>query len=277
VPGRPTGITASPPTANAVTLSWRAPATSVPASFYTVYRGATWIAATSTTTVTLNELWRDTTYPFTVVANGPDGGESVHGVAPTVTTVSCDPAPPAPTAVTAAAVSASSVALGWVSEVEATSYTVVDGSLPAGTVEVASAMVTGLASASAHRFAVYATLPGGCGRTPLSVGVNATTAAGPTRRPAAPTGLAPLPLPPSLDPFGTIAITWTQPPGVDPVVSWRVYEGATVIGTSTRTSFSTRLPPATRHLVSVVAVDAAGNESSQSAPTTVTASFVLPP
>jgi hypothetical protein len=118
---------------------------------------------------------------------------------------------------------------------------------------------------------------GGCGRTEASAGVPATTHPGPTARPTTPTNLWQVPLPPRPDPNGTVVLAWTQPPSADPVRGYRIYEGATVLGTSTTTTFSTQLPPATTHFVSVVAVDAAGNESRQSVPITVTASFVPPP
>jgi cellulose 1,4-beta-cellobiosidase len=225
--------------------------------------------------VELTDLWRDNTYPFTVAAIGSDGSESAHSAPVGVTTQPCDAAPPAPTAVTATALSASSVVVRWVSEAEARSFTVYDGSKAVGTVRVPSAMITGLASRSRHQFRVVAELPG-CGLAPPGVGVPVTTLSGPRARPTRPEGLWQVPLPPHPDPNGTVVIAWTQPPSADPVRGYRVYEGATVLGTTTSTTFSTRLPPATTHLVSVVAVDAAGNESRQSEPISVTASFVLP-
>jgi len=274
-PGRPTGVTAGPATTSTVRLSWTAPSDGAPVVYYDIYRGATRIMWSSTTTVELTNLWRANTYPFTVVAIGEGASESVHSAPVSVTTLPCDTAPPAPNALTATAVSASSVALNWVSETEPRSFTVYDGTRAVGTVRVPSAMITGLASSSTHQFSVVTELAG-CGVTPASASVPVTTKSGPRARPPRPENLRAVPLPPRPDPSGLIVIAWTQPPSADPVRGYRIYEGATVLGTSTTTSFSTHLPPATTHFVSVVAVDMAGNESRQSEPISVTASFVLP-
>ncbi|HEU4421472.1 MAG TPA: fibronectin type III domain-containing protein [Pilimelia sp.] len=277
-PGTPTAVTVSGVTATTARLSWTAPTGGAPVSWYEIYRGGHQVtyAAGDATSVELTGLWRANTYPLTVTARGADGSESVHSAAVAVTTLPCDPAPPAPTALTASVMSASSVALHWISEIEANSFTVYDGSRTAGTVRVPSAMITGLASRSGHQFSVVADLAG-CGHTPISAGVAATTRSGPRARPTTPINLWQVPLPPRPDPNGTVVLAWTQPPSADPVRSYRIYEGATVLGTSTTTTFSTQLPPATTHFVSVVAVDAAGNESRQSVPISVIASFVLPP
>jgi chitodextrinase len=276
LPGRPAAVTAGQPTATAVRLSWNVPGDGAPVAYYDVYRGATRVAFAGPTSVELTDLWRATTYPFTVVAIGQDGSESAHSAAVTVRTLPCDAAPPAPNALTASAVSASSVALHWVSETEAGSFTVYDGPRAVGTVRVPSAMITGLPSRSRHRYRVVADLPD-CGSTAPSATVRVTTQPGPRARPTRPERVWQVPLPPRPDPTGTVVIAWTQPPSTDPVRGYRIYEGAAVLGTSTSTTFSTRLPPATVHFVSVVAVDAAGNESAQSEPISVRASFVLPP
>jgi fibronectin type 3 domain-containing protein len=276
VPGQPGDLSVSASTDTTLRLTWTAPVTGAPVGSYAVYRGATRLATTRNSSVRLTGLWRSNRYPLTVAAIGADGGESVHSASATGFTAACDPQAPRPEAVTATAVSASSIALRWVSRTEAISYTVLEGNTVVASVLVPSAMITGLRSRSQHRYRVVADLPGGCGTTPASPQTSATTLAGPAARPGTPTGFQPLALPPVMDPYGTVAMRWIAPAGAGPF-TYRVYEGATVIGSTAQTAFTTRLPPATGHRLTVVAVDAAGNESPQSDPIGVTASYVLAP
>ncbi|MEV5719106.1 cellulose binding domain-containing protein [Amycolatopsis mediterranei] len=69
----------------------------------------------------------------------------------------------------------------------------------------------------------------------------------------------------------TIEVGWTEPAGADPAVSYRVYEGATVVAASTTTSATVSgLAAGSTHAFTVTALDAAGHESPPSAPVTAT-------
>jgi chitodextrinase len=275
-PGRPTDVAATASTDSTVTVSWAAPIGGPPVRSYAVYRGATRLAGTGQRTVRLTGLWRGDEFPITVAAVGADGAESVHGGPLVVRTAGCDAVPPAPDELTAAAASASSVELHWQSRIEAASYTVLDGAQAVTTVRVPSARITGLPSGSGHRFRVVADVAG-CGQTPASRRFAVTTLAGPGARPGAPTNLQPLALPPMAGgQFGAVAMQWRAPSGAGSV-SYRIYEGATLIGATAATMFSTTVLPATDHQVTVVAVDAAGNESAPSNPITVTGHFLPVP
>jgi chitodextrinase len=275
-PGQPTDVTTGARTDSSATLTWSAPVGGTQVRSYALYRGATRILTTRERTARLTGLWRGTEFPITVAAIGHDGAESVHSAPLAVRPSACDGTPPAPEALTTTAVSASSVELRWLTRTEAISFTVLDGTRTVTTVQVPSARITGLASGSTHRFRVVANLTDGCGASPASRRVKVSTPAGPGGRLGAPTGLQPVVLPPmSGGPFGTVAMQWQAPVGATPA-SYRIYEGATLFGsTSTATSFSTVVPAATSHLVTVVAVDGAGNESVPSNAITVTG-FHLP-
>jgi hypothetical protein len=221
----------------------------------------------------LDGLWRGDQFAVTVAAIGTDGAESAHAGPMVLAPSPCDDAPPKPEALTATAVSASSVELTWLSRTEATSYTVYDGGRAVATVAVPSVRITGLRSGSAHRFAVEADL-GECGKTPLSRRVRATTAAGPDSRPGTPIDVQPVQQWPTTTAFGTVGVRWQAPAGSS-VAGYRVYEGATLIGETTHTSFTAVVGAATTHQLTVVSVDAAGHESVQSAAVRVTG-FYLP-
>jgi chitodextrinase len=274
-PGQPTAVAVTARTDSSVTVSWASPVGGTQVALYAIYRAGTRIATTRRPTVTLGDLWHGDQFPITVAAIGFDGAESVHSAVVTVGPSGCDGTPPAPEQVTAAAVSPSSVELRWQSRIAAASFVVLDGSATVATVRGNSARITGLDSRSRHRYRVVADL-GGCGTSPESRRVTVTTPDGPTARPGAPTGLQQVGMPPmGSTPFGTVAVRWQAPAGPAPA-GYRLYEGATLLGaTTTQTALSTTVLPATSHLVTVVAVDAAGNESAPSNPITVTG-FYLP-
>jgi hypothetical protein len=272
-PGRPTGLAVGARTDSSVDITWSMPVDGAPVRSYAVYRGTNLVGTTTGRSWRFDRLWRGDQFAVTVAAIGTDGAESVHAGPLMLAPSPCDDAPPKPEALTAMAVSASSVQLTWLSRIEATSYTVYDGGVAVATVAVPSARITGLRSGSTHRFAVEADL-GECGKTPLSRRVRATTAAGPASRPGTPIDVQPVQQWPTTTPFGTVGLRW-QAPADSSVAGYRVYEGATLIGRTTDTSLTAVVGAATSHQLTVVAVDAAGHESVQSAAVRVTG-FYLP-
>jgi chitodextrinase len=276
-PAAPTGLTVGARTNTSVALSWTPSAGADPVARYQVYDGANPVASTTSTAVTVTGLWRDTRHQFSVSALDAVGGESAQSAAAATTTQTCDPMVPAPSAVTATALSASSVALTWVSTVEATGFTVY--AEPSGTVLATgapnSAVVTGLPSASTGGYAVSAQTAT-CGSSAPSGTVSATTLAGPAARPTPPTGLTA-----SVRQNGAFTgiatLSWTQPASADPVTGYHLYEGAAQFTTATGTSVTLTLPSGPTHTVIVVAVDAAGQESAAAGPVRFTVPFIPPP
>jgi hypothetical protein len=272
-PAAPAGLTVTGRTDSTVDLSWTAPPGPPPAR-YAVYDGATPVAVTTGTTVTVDRLYHATWHRFTVAALDTAGNESAHSPAASTATETCRAAPPSPVALSAAAVSPSSVRLSWTFAAAATSYTVFDGSVPVAATRYPEVMLTGLASASRHAYRVAATLPQECGDSPRSRRADVTTPAGPAARPAAPaslttTGNAPGPS------AAQVTLSWS--PAAGATAGYRVYEGTRVAGETTGTTLTLTLAAATTHEYVVVAVAAAGLESAPSPRVTVQASFLPPP
>jgi len=268
-PAAPSGLAVSARTTTSVGLSWTASS----AMSYAVYDGGTRVARTSGTSGTVRGRWRDTAHQFTVTAVDGAGNESATSAPAVAMTAPCDSAPPAPVQLSAVPVSASSVALSWVSTAEATSYTVSVNGVAMATLPTPSAVITGLPSATTAGYSVIAQLPG-CGVTPASASVTATTLAGPSERPGAVTDLRVSIGPPSFDNTALITLSWTAP---GPVVGYRLYEGATVLATSATPGVALRLPSGPTHTLSVTSVDRAGNESRQSATVTFTVPYIPVP
>lgn len=270
-PTAPTALTVGARTNTSIGLSWTAP----PGTAFAVYDGGTRVATTTGTATTVRGLWRDTTHQFTVTAVDAAGNESATSTPVTTTTLPCDPAQPAPSEFTAAATVPSSVALSWASTVEATSYTVYANGTPVATLPTPSARITGLPSATTTRFTVTAQTT--CGATPPSGAVSATTPAGPPDRPSPVTDLRASAGPASYDNTAPVTLSWTAPASADPIVEYRIYEGAEILAMSTTPGLTTRLPSGPTHTVTIVAVDRAGNESTQSAPVTFTVPYIPVP
>jgi hypothetical protein len=283
----PAGLTVGAGTATSIALSWAAPG-GARAARYVVYEGATRVAGTAATATVLGGLWRDTPHEYTVAALDATGAESAHSAPARTSTQPCPdpragPLSPvnAPTAVTATAVSSSTVSLAWVQEFDAGSFTVRRSTSsglppePVVTTRVPSAVVTGLPPADTSTYTVVAHT--GCGDSSPSAGVTVSTPAGPAARPEAPVEPQLTASMPHPDLTGTVSLTWTQPAGADPVVGFRLYEGGTLLATSRTPDVTLRLPGGPTHTVTVVAVDAAGSESTQSPPVVFTVPFLPPP
>jgi len=273
-PTAPSGLAVTGTTNASVSLSWSPSAT---AAAYAVYDGGARVATTSGTSATVAGLWRDTPHQFTVSALDVAGGESAQSAPAAASTLPCDTVTPAPTALAVTPRSPSTVALSWLSTVQSTGFVVYRSGVQVATVAGPSAVVTGLPSASTAQYSVAVRAVangGGCGTSAPSAAVAATTQSGPAARPAAPSGLAVKSSAPSGGQTGTVTLTWSQPAGADPVAGYRIYDGATVLATATTTGATLTLPAGPSHTVYVVAVDAAGNESTLDGPASFTVPFI---
>ncbi|OZV77010.1 hypothetical protein CA850_24900 [Micromonospora echinospora] len=273
----PTGLTVTGRTDSTVDLSWTAPP-GTPPTRYAIYDGATLVAATTGTTVTVDRLYHATWHRFTVAALDAAGNESTHSAAATVATETCLTEPPRPVDLRVTGTSPSSARLAWIFDSTADSYTVLDGDTPVATTRYAEAVLTGLPSASAHAYRVVASLAQGCGASPRSRRVEVTTPDGPPARPAAPASLVVSGNVPAVWPSSAqVTLTWSSSTGGEPPAGYRLYEGATVVGETAGTSLTLPVGAGTTHEYVVVAVDASGHESAPSPRVTVRAMYLPPP
>jgi hypothetical protein len=273
-PAAPAALAETGRTDSTVSLSWTAAPGPAPAR-YAVYDGATRVALTTGTTATVDRLFHNTRHRFTVAALDADGDESAHSPAVTASTETCRSAPPRPSGPAVTATSASSVRLTWTLDAAATSYTVLDGDTPVLTTRYPEAVLTGLASASRHAYRIVATLPMACGDTAPSRRAGVTTPAGPAVRPPAPATLAVTGNVPGAWPSAAqLTLAWSA---AAPGATYRVYEGADVVGETTATSLTLPVGAATTHEYVVVSVDAAGLESGPSPRVTAQAMYMPPP
>ncbi|MDH6121061.1 fibronectin type 3 domain-containing protein [Kitasatospora sp. GAS204A] len=270
-PAVPTGLAAGTTTSSSIALSWTETNNGDPAASYKIYEGGTVVGTSSAANATITGLAPSSTHTYTVTAVDSTGVESAASAPVTATTAAGGTSAPAtPTGLTAGAITSSSIALSWTetnNSDPATSYKIYEGGTVVGSTASTSATITGLAPSSTHTYTVTAIDSAGSESTPSS-SVTATTNAGVPTSPATPTGLTAGSVTSS-----SIALSWTETSNGDPATSYNVYEGNTVVGTSTSISATiTGLAASSSHTYTVTAVDSAGTESAPSAPVTATTS-----
>jgi fibronectin type 3 domain-containing protein len=275
-PSPPSGLTVTGTTNRSVSLAWTPSATAIE---YAVYDGGTQVAVASGTSATVTGLWRDTAHQFTVSALNAAGGESAQSGPAAISTGSCDTVVPPPTALTVTPRSSSTVALSWQSLVQASGFLVYRSGTQVASVDGTSAVVTGLPPASAGAYSVAVremSTTGACGTSAPSNQVTATTFPGANARPTAPTSLTVTSQSPNYSSYntGTVTLTWSQPASADPVTGYRLYDGSSVLASTTSTGVTLTLPSGPTHAVYVVSVDANGNESVLDGPVHFTVPFI---
>jgi fibronectin type 3 domain-containing protein len=180
------------------------------------------------------------------------------------------PTPATPTNATVTGTTSSSISLSWTepsNQDPATSYRVYEGSTVVASPTSTTATITGLPASGSHTYTVTAVDSGGH-ESGHSTPVTGTTSGGGTPTPAAPTGLTVTGTTSS-----SVSLSWTEPSGADPAVSYKVYEGSTAVASPTTTTATIiGLAPGTSHTYTVTAVDAAGAQSPPSGTATGTTS-----
>ena len=162
-PTAPTGLVASNVTGTSATISWTASSDDVAVTGYDVYRGATKVGSSTTTSFSDTGLTPGTAYSYTVRAKDAAGNVSAPSSALTVTTTNVPTqdtqAPTVPTGLTAGTVTETSVALSWTAStdnVKVTGYDVYRGTTKVGSTTGTTYTDTGLTAATAYSYAVRA-------------------------------------------------------------------------------------------------------------------------
>ena len=248
----PTGLAATPGDTQ-VALTW----TSVSgATSYRVYRGAALIASPTVANFTDTGLANGTTYAYYVVAVGPS---STSAASATVTATPAVSAPGAPTGLTGQA-GDTIATLTWSPVSGASSYNVYRGGVLVASIAATAYTVTSLTNGTPYSFYV----------TAVKSGVESAASAGVTVTPfvvtpGVPTGIVATPG------SAQVSLTWLASANAQ---SYKVYRGATLVGSPTTTSFTdTGLVNGTTYSYTVVAVN---GTASSVASTAVTATPMAP-
>jgi fibronectin type 3 domain-containing protein len=247
-PPAPAQPSASSPTRFKPALSW---GTVTGAATYNVYRGATLLGNTSSTSFTDNALGTDGTYTYTVTSLDGLGNESGPSTGRSVTYDTTAPAAPAQPS--AASPTKAKPALTWSSVTGASSYNVYRGASFLGNTAGTSFTDNALSTDGSYDYTV----------TSLD-GVGNESAASPVRTVVYDTTPPPAPaLPTAASPTKTKpALSWSAVSGA---TTYNVYRGATLLGNTSGTTFTdSALSSDGSYDYTVTSLDGLGNESAAS-------------
>lgn len=280
-PSVPSGLTTTASGMDVVNLSWTASTDNVGVTEYRIARCTgtgcstfSQVGTSTTTTFSNTGLTAETTYNYRVTAADAAGNVSAPSTASQVTTGQ-DTAPPStPTGVGATASSISQINVSWTASTDnigVTGYRVYrcQGTSCTPTTQVGTPTGTtyndtGLTVSTTYRYRVAAVDARG-NVSPQSAIVQATTNSD-TVAPSVPTGLNG-----TATSMTEIGLTWTASTDNVGVTGYRIFRNGTQIGVSATTNYSdTGLTRSTAYSYTVLAYDAAGLTSAQTAPVSVT-------
>ena len=180
--------------------------------------------------------------------------------------------PTAPTNLVVTGHTSTTITLAWsaaTDDVGVTGYRILEGTTPVASPASPPFTITGLAAGSAHAYTVVAVDAAG-NVSPATPPVTATTdpPSPDVQPPSAPSGLRT-----SATTDRAISLVWTAATDNVAVTGYQIFEGTTSVGAATTTAFTvTGLAASSTHTYTVIAVDAAGNQSAPSNPVTATTS-----
>lgn len=267
-PSTPAGLSSSNITTTSVDLDWSVSTDNVGVTGYKVYIDGVNPVTVAGTGTTISGLSEYTSYTFTVSAMDATGNESSQSSGVSVTTTD-GTAPSTPAGLSAGGVTATSVDLSWnasTDNVGVTGYKVyTDGGNPV-TVTGTSTTISGLSENTSYTFTVSAIDAAG-NESSQSAGENVTTATAPDiTPPSVPTGLVVVTVTTT-----SVDLSWNASTDNVAVTGYKVYtDGSTpIMVTGTGTTIS-GLSANMGYDFTVSAIDAVGNESSQSSAVSAT-------
>jgi chitodextrinase len=269
-PTQPVNTVSSSQPSNSIVLSWSPSTDNVGVAGYKILRNGVVVGTTASTTYTDSGLLANTNYSYTVIAYDAAGNDSQASAALVVATKPApDTTPPSmPTGLTASAVSATQVNLSWspsTDNVGVAGYIVERNGAVVAKVSAASYVDTALTASTNYSYVVEAYDAAGNVSNPSSTVTVKTPNPPDTTPPSMPTGLTA-----SAVSATQVNLSWSPSTDNVGVAGYIVERNGVKISTSTATSFGdATVSPNTNYSYTVIAYDAAGNDSQASAPATV--------
>jgi hypothetical protein len=267
-PSTPTNLVAGAPDPTTINLSWTASTDNIGVTNYLVFRDAlpSPIASVVGTTFSDTGLTPLSSHSYRVIASDGAGNLSGFSNTATASTPADTTAPSAPTNLTAVGPNSTTINLSWTASIDnvgVVGYNVFrdGGALPIATVSATNFSDTGLGVGSTHSYTVKA-FDGSNNQSLASNTATASTQGNDTIPPTVPTNLTA-----TGSSTTTIDLNWTASTDNFGVAGYKVFRdgGPTEIATVTTTSFSdTGLAVNSTHSYTVVAFDAANNQSGNS-------------
>ena len=274
-PEAPVSLVALPAGSTSIGLTWANAASDTLATQYRLFRDGVATVTLQGTSHTDAGLSPSTTYTYWVYAMDADGHLSAGSRPATATTFSAGQsdttAPTVPTSLVAVPASSSAISLNWNPSEDGSG--VLGYRVLRGGVEIAQATGTsysdgGLSPSTMYAYTVAAYDAAGNVSDPSNEASATTLAEGgsDTQAPSAPGSLSA-----TATSSTSAALSWSAATDDVGVLGYRIFRNGSEVGTSSSTGFNdTGLSPSTVYSYSVIAFDAAGNNSSTSPSAVVT-------
>lgn len=281
-PSVPTNLAATTVTSNRIDLSWTASTDNFGVIGYDVLRNGVRVGQPIATTFSDSSLSASTQYSYTVLARDAAGNASAQSMALSVTTQASPggdiQAPTIPTSLVATSVSTSRVDLSWTASTDnvgVAGYDIYRNGVPAGQTATTTFGDSALSPNTTYSYTVLARdAAGNTSMQSMALSVTTLTGSDPdTQAPTIPTSLATTTVTTT-----RIDLSWTASTDNVAIAGYDVLRNGVRVGQPTAAAFSdSALSPSTVYSYTVLARDAAGNTSAQSAALSVTTSTATQP
>jgi chitodextrinase len=271
----PVALIAVPAGSTSIGLTWTPASGDALGSDYRLFRNGAAVVTLHGTSHVDAGLTPSTTYTYWVASidvTGHMSSISVPAMATTLSAGQTDTIPPtAPTNLAAVPASSSAISLNWNPSSDAAGvlgYRVYRGGVEIAQASSTSYNDTGLSASTSYTYTVVAFDAAGQTSAPSNP-ATATTLANGASDTGAPS--APATLTATATSSTSAGLSWSASTDDIGVLGYRIYRNGGQVGTSSSTSFSdTGLSPSTSYSYTVVAYDAAGNNSGTSPSAVVT-------
>jgi len=250
-------------TATSISIAWLAVTDNVGVTSYDIFRNSVLVGNVTSLTYTDLGLPANATNTYTIKAVDAVGNRSSASAGVVMTTRPDIDIPTPPTNLTVTARTDATVSLTWTAGTDnggsgIVLYRLFRGATEIGTATGLNFVATGLAAGTAHSFTVKT--QDGAGNLSISSVARVTSTLVDATAPTAPTGLTATGVTPT-----TVTLSWTASTDATGVIAYEVLVGGTwTIRTTTTTATIGGLTPGVACVLSVRAVDEAGNRSTAS-------------
>jgi len=280
-PTTPTNVQGAASSTSQIDLTWTASTDNVAVTAYDVRRDGTVVGSTPSSSYSDTGLTANTSYEYTVTARDAAGNVSPQSTAIVVVTPASQDvqAPTTPTNLQGLAVTPSRVDLNWTDSTDnigVTGYDVRRDGMVVGSIPTSNYSDTGLTANTSYEYTVAARDATGNVSSQSTIVTVVTPVSQDVQAPTVPNGLQSTTISDS-----RIDLSWNASADNVGVIGYDIRRNGNVVGSTANTAFSdTGLNANTSYVHTVLAKDAAGNqslESNSSSATTSTRPPVTPP
>jgi fibronectin type 3 domain-containing protein len=262
-PTVPTGLKINSTSETSVNISWNASTDNIGVTGYRIYRGGTFLGTSTVLSYTDNTVSAGNSYTYSVSATDGDGNESAQST-PVTAAIFDITAPSVPSGLTVTSASVNSIGLSWevsTDNVGVSGYRIYRGGTILTSTSGLAYTDNTVSVSNSYSYTILAYDAAG-NESDQSSAVSAST--NDTSSPSVPAGLKV-----TSASVSSVSISWNSSTDNVGVTGYRIYRGGTILeSTSDLTYTDNTVSAGNTYSYTVLAYDAAGNESTQSSAVT---------